>query len=611
MNPANPQSNWHALEQLPATRVQANLALLQSFEPHWAHQLASHAERETLLVQPSQGLFRCRTQAEPSEWIFGESAPRDELARFQSQFKSQWQGQPLLILLGGAMGYGLQIAWQALQHQAHTHLLLVEPSAARLKADCLQLDLKPLLVSGRVHIVLQPFTAEALLESIEQYNLWFDQPPLLLQPGKEETVIDSTAFRATYATQRAQAAQARIAFTETPTPSADDATIRRVLLIDCWPNAPQTLHCDNVEQALRARSIEVERWTLPGFRFDLQGETFRNRLERRFLQSFQRNPADLIISFAYHAPQMLHPELFAASGARWLQVVSNLVYQDQAYYANESAAVAEARLLPVYRERGAPHAFYLPLMANHIADAPTPPGSEFPILFVGNSLSLEPEAIQQFWQRWQSRPHLAEAIRAAEDQLSDLERGPNLFDYLEHNPLPGLADTNEYFAIYRYLLCQATAARRRQVLEALVPHGLAVFGRWNHALPSQSPLRQALRGNLPFRQERTLFTRTRLFINIHSVANVTCPNMRFFNAAGMGSLLLSDGPFENFLQPDQEYLAYQSLAELQDKTRQALANPKRFDDLREAGWQRIRQQWTYHNWLDWAFAELGVQAPAS
>ncbi|MBZ0258507.1 glycosyltransferase, partial [bacterium] len=95
------------------------------------------------------------------------------------------------------------------------------------------------------------------------------------------------------------------------------------------------------------------------------------------------------------------------------------------------------------------------------------------------------------------------------------------------------------------------------------------------------------------------FKRGAIFMNIHSTGHLTGPNMRFFNVAGMGGFLLSDGAFSEFLEPGKEYAPFHSLNEAVQQVEFYFAHPEQMNEIRQQAWQRVKRDWTYQNWLDW------------
>jgi hypothetical protein len=271
----------------------------------------------------------------------------------------------------------------------------------------------------------------------------------------------------------------------------------------------------------------------------------------------------------------------------------------------------EENLIPYFKKRGAPRPFFVPIMADYTADQPTPTTRQAPIVFVGNSLGLAEPAVQEFMQRWRGRERLAQVIRQAEAELSVLDPAKNLYQCMDETEFPQLESEEEEYAIFRYLLCQGSAARRTRLLESIAGLGLQLFGGdWNTYLPQNSPLRQCYRGYLPMQEEPKTFSTGHIFVNIHSVGHVTGPNMRFFNVAGMGGFQITDGPeFSRYLELDTEAVFFASAEEFVEKVQTYRHRYQEADEIRANGQARTRRDWTYDRWVEMVFSQLNVVSP--
>lgn len=606
--PESSRAGWRRLEELNSPRLASNLALIQQLAPELFDAIQENRGGESLWVQPQGGVMRCRVEGGTPAWVFGETNPRQELALLRETLSAIPVDADLLVLLGGMMGYALQGAARLVDQGKS--LLLIESSAARLRAALILVDLRPLLASGRVFFHIAQPSVEGVLAAVERYNLWSDKSPAVAYTDGFPEGVDVNRLREAFREESERAQRFRIeTLNATQKRPRNAGVLRRAWLMDCWPLAPQTLHIQQIEDVLRRLGVETERFTLQGLRFDLHPEAYRREIEAKLLHKAKISPPDLVVSYAYHAPNIIKRDFYESLAAPWVQVVSNIAYYDTDYYPGEATAIVERKLIPVYRRRGATRPFFVPIMADYVADQPASTSREIPIVFVGNSLGMAPQQVHAFFLRLGDRKQLVSAVREAEAALSDFNRGLNLYDYLEAHPLPQIQDEKEEFEAFRYLLCQTTAARRRDLLERLAPLGLALYGTWEHTLPPDSPLRGCLRGTLPMRREPELFARGAAFINIHSTGHVTGPNMRFFNVAGMGGLSLSDGAFGEFLEPGTEYVGFASANEMIEQARYLLAHPHEADEIRAKGWERVRREWTYHRWVQLVTEELGLELP--
>lgn len=598
---------WLPLESMKSPWFAQNLTYLSTFDPILYKKIQLLENRETLLIQQSEGLIRCRTGGELPRWVFGESSPRRELAALQNELRPIAGQSGLIILLGSSAGYALQCLLPAFLRNPEQRLLLIEPSASRIALGLNALDARPALASGRLHFAVTEPGLDGILAAVERFNLWEQSNSIVYPTSGYPPTISPLDVVTAYRERSKTVKHDRIELVErlrNQPPKPTGAVAHRVLLVDFWPGAPQNLHIRSIHNAMHARGMEADIYPMEGYRFDLHGEEYRRLVKWNFLRKVWDFQPDLIISYAYHAPHLLTPEEFEALRTPWVQVVSNLVYFDRTYYPGEYSGIAERRLLPAFKKRGASHSFFLPIMANYVADCPTPTSRKKKIVFVGNSLELSTQDAGQFLQRIRNSERLRTYVQIAERELDDFDRGNNLFDYLDTNPVPDVENEKEYHEVFRYLLCQSTGARRRNLLESIAGYGLALYGNWSN-LPAQSPLHGCLKGVLPFAREPELFQEGHIFLNIHTVANVTSPNMRFFNAPGMGGFMIGDGDFSEYLTPGSEYIRYASRRELVDAVRYYLERISEADEIRQRALDHIRRQWTYGYWVDWVLREIG------
>lgn len=591
---------WLPLQQFETPVLRANLGYLSTFDPKTAQQIQCAASDELIEVSSQGNIVAARTASQPPQWLFGQS-PAQEITTIRQSLQSISPETELVILIGSKAGYAANLCLPLLKQRPQFNLVLIEPSAARMKLCLSTCDLRDGLATGRLHMHITREIESELWEAVNADNLWGAAKPRCIRIHAPSNHAFLAEFEREYSS-RSQAALKRrseILSTLKQGPPSLSKPIERVLLIDCWPGAPQQIHIEAMQGALNKRGIQNRVIQLQGYRFDLHPRDYRRSYEHALLNLMTDFHPDAIVSYAYHAPQIAAREIVDAVGAPWVQVVSNIAYYDRDYFDNEIAAVIDKRLVALYQQRGAPKAAFVPIMADYVADAPSPTSGELPIVFIGNSLGLQPRERDHWLQTWKPRERTYQAIIDAEQALSDFDLQLNLYDYLEQNPLPDLQSEIEEFQAFRYLLCQATAARRVQILERLTDKGLHVFGNWEHSLRPDSPLRACLRGPLPMEQERNMFKRGSIFINIHSTGHLTGPNMRFFNVAGMGGFSLSDGAFGEFLTPGVEYAVYRSLNELDDAADHYLNHPDEMNAIREQGRARVQKDWTYDNWLDW------------
>lgn len=610
-------SDWIPLHTLQTPILQQNLHYLQAAGAEIFPQLQPPPIDENLWLQNHEGLIRCRTGTNPPQWIFGEIHPREELNRLIAELQQYPKDLSLLVLLGNAAGYALACVLPELQRNSHLRILVLEPSTARIRATLALLrDVNTALKTGRLYFAVGTPNSEGILSAVRSYALWgyepaacYRSPEIPLADDLEDWLLKYREESALYQ-QKRQEIISRISLPKTIQPKKE---IKNVLLVDFWAGAPGGVHIQAIQKALHARSVNTQILTLNRYRIQDHGDEYRRQFGMRWLQTLETLQPDLILSYAHHAPQLISADLFAAFPCTWLQVVSTIAYYETQYYPQEHTAVIEKNLIPRLQRYGAPQVFYVPIVADYTAEQPIRSDGRFPVVFIGNSLGWSPEAVHVFFETIKERENLIRYIREAESVLRCLDVKTNLYRYLDEHPVPQISSEKEQYEVFRYLLCQATAARRIRLLESLIPLGLHIFGGdWNNVLSADSPLRGCLRGYLPIAEEPKIFAYGNLFLNIHSVGHMTGPNMRFFNTPGMGGFQISDQPdFSHFLLENRETIYYRTDAELVDRVQYFLSHPQDREEIRICGWERVRKEWTYQHWLNWIAAELKIALPDS
>ncbi len=597
---------WISLSQLMTPALENNLAYLNVIDAALHRTIQNAVKSEELLFQNQDGLIRCRIQVEPEQWIFGGTSPQRELEAIRREIMSIPADTTLLILAGNACGYVLAQTLSSLASHPERNILVIEPTAARLRACFAAMDLRAWLAKGRLHFIVSEINVEGILRAVERFNLWGAKRRVLYR--SPETQLDCTLdeFNEQYEKRSTEHQTYRVkALSQLNQRETNRTNVKRALLIDCWPGAPGGLHIQAIQRAFEARSVQTRLFPLNRYQIDSYEKEYRRRIELSLLSLLDSFAPDLLISYGYHAPRILGEAIYEALRIPCLQVVSNIAYYDTKYYAEEYTALIERNLIHIFKKRGAPHPFFVPIMADICANSPAPTDRRVPIVFVGNSLGLTPAAVEAFFNQWKGRDALLQYFKKAEQDLSDFDRRENLYNYIHNNPIPQIQTGQEEYEVFRYLLCQGSAARRRTLLESIAPMGLALFGGdWDGYLAPNAPLRRCWRGPLPLHEESKTFAHGALFINIHSVGHVTGPNMRFFNAAGMGGLQITDGKFSNYLQPESEAVYYQSRNELMEKIQYYLHHPNECDEIRARGQERVRNEWTYNHWMNWISKEM-------
>ncbi len=604
-------SAWVSLDQINTPNLQRNLAYLQVMDGDLCQRLQTQYHDEPLEFQNQAGFIRCRVKEEPPRWLLGKNHLESEIQTIRKQVRQRAEEANVILLLGNALGYALAELLPLIVQNPGLRVFVVERSYARLRACLAFLDIRAAYESGRLALTVGEPSTRGVIEAVRPFSPWrLEEPAVYCPPEDGWNEIES--LRKQWREEKCNYVHSRQSVIETVAARAYQEEITtRVLLLDCWPGAPGEAHIRAIQRALKQRGIEAPVIPFNRYLIERHGVEYRRRMEGKLLQAFEEVQPQWVLSYGYHGHQLVEPALMEKSGAVWLQVVSNIAYFDTTYSPIEHSALIERRLIPSFQKRGADHPFFVPLMADYSSPHPLPTNRAIPILFVGNSLGLPPSAVSEFMQRWQGREALVAYIQKAEQELSSFDSQLNLYDYLEDSPPPQLQSLEEEYAVFRYLLCQASAARRKKLLEKLLPCGLVLYGGdWENYLPSDSPLRACLKGPLPMQDEPKLFSYTHIFLNIHSIGHVTGPNMRFFNVAGLGGFQISDGKhFGEYLQPGEETVFYYSEEELLEQVRYYIAHPEKAERFRDQGHARVRRDWTYQNWLDWIERELSITLP--
>lgn len=602
----NASSPWIPLKSINSPVLNKNIRYLSILGFPEALQAENSEEIDSYLVQKENHGIRCRSRNEPYLWISGKTDLLQEKNQLLQAIGSLPASTKLILCIGSYAGLLLQALLEKITHNQNIRVLVIEPSFASLRAGLTFVDIRPGLETGRLHFAIGSPTQDFLLRTIEKFNLWSDEPAFFLLSPVVETQINPESFHAAY---QIESKKQQETFKEdirflSQIHNTGTKQIARVLLIDGWPQAPQAVHIHAIKKALDERGIPVHLLEISGYLLDLYPHEYRRHYIRGLLGALNTFQPDVIISYAYHAPQILSGEISAVLNIPWVQVISNLAYYDDTFLDIEHTAVIERHLLPYFSRRGAPHPFFVPIMADYVAGQPVMTSRKFPIVFVGNSLGLSITEASQLRDGWKKRDALLLTILQAEQALGNFDLQQNLYDYLKENPLPQIESFYEEYQVFRYLLCQATAARRVRLLEKLARFGLVVFGDWSNVSLTESPLQGCIKGPIPIDKEPDLFEQGNIFVNIHSVGHVTGPNMRFFNVPGMGGFSLTDGEFQEYLHPGMEMAVFSSEKDLVDQTTYYLHHPKEADQIRYNGFGRVRKDWTYQKWIDMVFTGI-------
>lgn len=589
--------------------LQANLGLLRSFDASLVDRILNEADDESLFVIPHPKFTLLSHDPEGKSYLVGGTSLPGMLQGIAHRISQCPNEKQFVVLMGSDAGYAFHAYIPAFRARKHQSVVVVESSVARLRALLSWIDIRSLLPGGRLYLSVQPDVSMVVEYLCDHVGCRGESVHVSVSPrwpnasslnGFEDTLAQVQNEREKQRSRIIQELQARS--------ESSPRVVRRTLLLDAWPQAPQTAHIQSVHEALEQKGVETMVLPLQGFRFDFHREAYHRELQPRLLNTLHEFQPDLVLSYAYHATHFVEEDVFHASGAAWVQVISNILFEDRDYYAGEHVIVNESAMKHRIPPDVSLKVAWLPLAANYVADEPVPWGYEYPLVFVGNWMGFSPEQRNEFRNRYQGRDALLAYVDESVNVLGDPDRDINLYEHVSSHPIPDVDAREEWFDVFRVLLSESTGMRRQRVLEAIADKGLVIFGNWKHLDP-QSPLQACLRGPIRIQQERELFSRGTAFMNIHSVANADTPNMRFFNTAGMGSLQITNGKFERFLN-DKETLHFQTRQEAMDQVDHALSHEKEMADIRQQAWERVCAEWTYTHWIQRLFDAFGFQFPA-
>ncbi|MBD3267205.1 glycosyltransferase [bacterium] len=605
---------WVPLSSLDTPALRNNQACIKTLAPELQAIVAKAGQAESLVLQQDKGTVRCRAESPSPEWIVGERDSQEDVQDIRNLVQSIPPETRLLVLHGNAAGYVLAHMLTQFQQNPALRIVVYEPTAARVLACLALVDLSSALQTGRLHFVVGPSRLENLMQGIHQYGLLDHDPVYLLNAPEIKEAIPQETFRTQYQNAskkvKKQSAEIFSAFQQRKE-SVQQETIERVLLLDCWPGAPGEAHLRAIQTALESRGVQTQYHVLNRYQIEAFDEEYRRVIQPQILTLLHRFAPQMVISYGYHAPKFIKEEWYEASNAIWLQAVSNIAYHDTVYYENEKTALIEENLIPYFLKRGAGCAFFVPIMADYVTPQPARTNRRAPIVFVGNSLGLTQHAVAEFMQQWKGRDRLIQSIREAEADVSAFHPHKNLYQCMKDFGFTQLESAEEEYCIFRYLLCQGSASRRKNLLERIAHLGLHLFGGdWPGYLPKDSPLHSCFQGYLPMKDEHKAFGVGHIFVNIHSIGHVTGPNMRFFNVAGMGGFQITDGNhFQRYLEPGTEAVFYESGDEFVEKVEYYLNHIAEADTMREQGQNRVRADWTYSRWVEMVFDRVNVKAP--
>lgn len=587
------------LAQLNTPALQSNLNYIQSHNHELLPVLKNAAQSEAISVLPFGGYVRCKV-TEPNEiWLFGKQDPVAERGEIMRRLQTIPPDCDCVFLFGSAGANTLVPLLQRVMDNPQFHVVVIEPTPARILLILALVECWPVLATERLHFVVSP-TGDAFSE-LHPYNLWsFEKPFVLVAPEQDGRIAPNTWLQEWVSLCKEQQERRQAVSFGSHDSAGDTQRVKRVLFVNAWQGVAGGVHMNAIEDILKTRGVGVQTMHISRHRLEAALPGYRRQLETRFLKHLDEFSPDLVLSYGYHAPHCYREDLVDAIQIPWIQVVSNLAFFDEFQYPNEMTVVAEPNMIPLFKRRGYSRLSYLPLMADYTVAKPVCSSGAMPVVFVGNAMMLSAEEEARFEALWKGRESVLNTVREAIDDLAEFLPENHFYEWCSHERYPEINSEQEHHAIFKYILCKAGSARRVRVLEAVAPLGLSLFGGdWNACLPQHSPLRGCLKGYLPQQKEREVFQHGSIFLNMHSVGCVDSCNMRFFNTPAMGAFQIADNRrFSRFLEPDREVVFATSVDEYKEKVQYYLSHTAERVSIGRAGWERVSRDWTYANWLD-------------
>jgi hypothetical protein len=594
--------SWVTLEALNTPVRQNNVSFLQSCDHELISLIQQNPQSEKLVFQRHTQYIQCRTSTSPAVTIVNGNDVPPVMNAIRKWLQPLQETKNCLVMIGSKIGYNLAAVLPEILRNKQLILVIVEPTIDRIIACLSLVDLQQAFATERVHFVCSNINEEDIVKQLTPLNLRDCGGIQIYCSSEIEPQINPETLQKLFKEHAVQNKR-QLEQLKTHLSESRGTNIKKVLFVNCWQNAPGEVHIKTIEQYLRKRGIQTETLVVNRYRFNHNPKEHRRVLEQRMLNTIQQFQPNLVLSYAYHAPLFVSQEVFESLNIKWVQVVTNVAHYDEEQYEGEYTFLLEKHLIPLFQQRGYQKMHHLPLAADYTSSIPVQPSHQMPIVFVGNSFGLPPQSIQALMQQWKDKPQLLEYVKDAIVELGDFDKQRHIYEYMQQQPIPQVDTEKEKYDAFRYIYCQATAQRRVTLLEKLAPLGLVLFGGdWNSVLPQHSPIRQCLRGVLPVHEEPKIFAHGSIFINLHTIGHVTGPNMRFFNVPGMGAFQICDANcFDVFFNPDEEMVFARSINEYADKIQYYLSHKTEMDAIRIAGYERVKRDWTYEQWIDKVF----------
>ncbi|MFH1738973.1 MAG: glycosyltransferase [bacterium] len=604
---------WIPLAELSPLCLDRNIEILRSIEPEFVRDIPLLKNRRDILLQRVGDYFRCKVGGSGERWVFGKDGIENEIKRYEGALGKVLPNCRNLFLVGSALGYPLVWIQKIVLNTPDLHIVLCEPDPSLLLAAFCVVDLRGYLASARYHQYLGPWTPEGMRDWLGRAGLSAPERTRTLLCSTDSPSPEALRFTDSIPSlleNSVQETNRRWGRVVERSQMPKDRRIRKILFLNAWSQLPSGIHIRAIREACERLGLGVSQFDVTRHLLDREPEAYRSRIAADLLDLLDSFQPDALLSLSYNRSSFLDPSVKDRLGIPLFQYVTTILYQRRDFSPGDLPVVAEGGLVDRLKRFGASEPVFRIMAADDIA----PPGNRMEngrVIFVGSSLGLDPVKRKRFDEEWKSREKLRAFLDTAAEEISHCGSKRTLYDIVSGD-IPQVDSEEDEYDVFDYLLCEGSARRRIQILEALVPLGLEIYGGdWEYILPPNHPLRGCLRGVLHPEQVPQAHLSASVVINIHSVGHVTGPNMRFFNVPGVGGVMVSDAEYEfdQLLSDGTEALFYRTPDECVEKVKWILEHNRERAELREAARARVLGEHTYDRWVKDVFTTFEYRLP--
>jgi hypothetical protein len=608
---------WKTLSDYYKQNFEKNRAFLWQRYPHLFHSLGDLQEVLPFIqIMERDGSIRAIQirQDNRTRMILPPDYSPELLDQQRQSIQEAFQNKHRLIILSGiGAGHSLISLSERLQLYAHSAALVCEPRVENWAAFLALFPAQEILQSPRLYLFGGSEAAEQLTHFTRReylYLLGVQQTAYLLGtfPAEEK---ETTAYITQAKAIASALQQSCMQFNETATQF--QAAIQQPLT-----DTPKSVWCCMHRDAYVHYPIAEA--LLKGFAgHGLQTilEAYDNEFPTpfRIAGRFHELKPELIVSLNTHTNALLediglHPDLvrnMRRTKLSWL--VDNI-----RFFADEPEMIEPdpqeftfyiERTFQPWAEKISSRAIFMPIAATFTQ--PGQPRQDFicPISYVGSL-----PAVSSYLNRLS--PAVVELLQKTEQEKRKEYEKSFIQCFTDLNPTePQVAEvvgqarefcvtTSKNFtsgrAMLEYFLYNtSTFFKRREIVSALLPLGLFVYGpeAWKDVLPMK--YRMNYRGFVSWNDLADVYASSRINLNIHSHQCPTCLNVRDFDVPMAGGLVLGDWVEDmerGFLKPGEEIHAFNSLADAVEKASWLLDNPDDALAAAQKGQQRVMKEHT-------------------